>query len=99
MPLYPLRFLELHEEWKSLRDGQHSSMDERMTILPGVFPVGCKLESESTSCTAGDGLHRVDEALSKQTSVVSRVPPSWVAARSVVLRRYSSEAVARYREF
>eukprot|EP00903_Cladosiphon_okamuranus_P010532 g9962.t1 len=78
------RFLELHEEWKSLRDDQSSSMDGRITILPGVFPVGCKLASESASFTAGDGLRAVDEALSRQTSVASRVPPSWVVARQVL---------------
>eukprot|EP00903_Cladosiphon_okamuranus_P010529 g9959.t1 len=78
------RFLELHEEWKSLRDDQSSSMDGRMTILPGVFRVGCKLASESASFTAEDGLRAVDEALSRQTSVASRVPPSWVTARQVL---------------
>lgn len=78
------RFLELHKQWKSLRDDQIVDMDKRMIILPGVFPVGCKLESESASYTAVDGLRAVDEALSKQTSVVSRVPPSWIAARSAI---------------
>lgn len=82
------RFLEMHKEWRSLRDRQSSSMDEHMTILPGVFPVGCKLASESASFTAGDdGLRAVDEALSRQTSVVLSVPPSWVAARRVVRGR------------
>lgn len=64
-----------------MRHRQNSNMDERMTILPGVFPVGCKLESESTSYSAKDGLQAVEEALSEQTVVVSLVPPSWVAAR------------------
>eukprot|EP00752_Nemacystus_decipiens_P001882 g1813.t1 len=78
------RFLQLHQEWKSLRDGQNSNMDTRMTILPGVFPVGCKLENESVSYTAEDGLQAVDGALSKQTAVVSCLPPSWVAARDLL---------------
>ena len=73
--------MELHEEWKSLRDYQSSSMDGRMTVLPGILPVGCKLATESASYTARDGLHAVDEALSRQKSVASSVPPSWVAAR------------------
>lgn len=73
-----LRFLEIHKKWKSLRDG---NTDERMTILTGVFPVGCRLASVSASYTAGDGLQAVEEAISTQPSVASRVPPSWVAAR------------------
>lgn len=76
-------FLELHAEWKSKRRGPDANIDERMTVLPGVFPVGCKLESESRA-TMDDGLQAVDEALSKQASVASRVPPSWAAARRVV---------------
>lgn len=56
-------------------------MDTQMTILSGILPVGCKLASESASYTAGDGLQAVDEALSKHMGVISRVPPSWVAAR------------------
>ena len=63
-------------------------MDARMVILPGVFPVACKLETESASYTAEDGLQAVEEALSKQASVVSLVPPSWVAARQVFRLRY-----------
>eukprot|EP00903_Cladosiphon_okamuranus_P017025 g15690.t1 len=78
------RFSELHKKWKALRHRQNSSIDKRMSILPGVFPVGCKLASESSSHTAGDGLGAVDEALSKQTVVISSVPPSWVAARHVL---------------
>eukprot|EP00752_Nemacystus_decipiens_P006448 g5808.t1 len=78
------RFLHLHQEWKALRDDQNSNTDTRMTILPGVFPVGCKLESESASYASEDGLQAIDGALSKQTAVVSCVPPSWVAARDVL---------------
>eukprot|EP00752_Nemacystus_decipiens_P010711 g9538.t3 len=78
------RFLELHTKWKFLRHRQNSNIDERMTVLEGVFPVGCKLSTESASCTATDGLHAVDEALSKQPVVISSVPPSWVAARNVL---------------
>ncbi len=70
-----------------MRDYQNSSLDGRMIVLPRVFPVGCKLATESASYTAGDGLQAVDEALSKQRSVASSVPPSWVAARWVVWRR------------
>ena len=55
-----------------------------MTILPGVFPVGCKLDSESASYTSEDGLQAIEEALSKQASVGSLIPPSWVAARRVI---------------
>lgn len=85
-PLFPRpSFLELHAEWKSKRRSQNANIDERMTVLPGVFPVGCKLESESRA-TVDDGLQAVDEALSKQASMASRVPPSWAAARRVVRR-------------
>ena len=76
-----LRFLELHKKWKSLRHRKISTIDTRMTVFPGVFPVGCKLATESASCVATDGLQAVDDALSQQTAVVSLVPPSWVAAR------------------
>ena len=79
LALSRLRFLELHEDWKSLR--RSSLLDMRMTIIPKIFPVGCKLESESVSYTAGDGLQAVEEAISTQPSVASLVPPSWVAAR------------------
>eukprot|EP00752_Nemacystus_decipiens_P013632 g12085.t2 len=79
------RFSELHAKWKSLRHRQGSNMDTRMTILPGVFPVGCKLASESADYTSKDGLQAVEEALlSNQMAVVSRVPLSWVAARQVL---------------
>lgn len=77
---YP-RFFELHAKWKSLRHRKDTNMDTQMTILSGILPVGCKLASESASYTAGDGLQAVDEALSKHMGVISRVPPSWVAAR------------------
>eukprot|EP00752_Nemacystus_decipiens_P016836 g15068.t1 len=77
------RFLELHEEWKRLRDGQSTSMDARMTILPGVFPMACKMATESASHTALDGLQAIEDALSKK-SVISSVPPSWVAAWQVL---------------
>lgn len=84
LSLSPLHsFVELHAEWKSKRRSQNANMDERMTTLPGVFPVGCELESESRAPAVDDGLHAVDEALSKQESVASRVPPSWVVARRV----------------
>jgi len=83
----PLRFLELHEEWKSLRWRGNSKIDARMIILPGVFPVACKLESESASYGEEDGLQAVEETLSRQASVVSLVPPSWVAARRVCRRQ------------
>ena len=82
-----LRFLELHKKWKSLRHRQNSNIDGRMVVLDGVFPVGCKLATESASCMTSDGLQAIDEALSKQAVVVSRVPPSWVSARRVVRRR------------
>eukprot|EP00752_Nemacystus_decipiens_P017825 g15981.t1 len=78
------RFLELHMRWKSLRHRQNSNIDERMTILPGILPVGCKLATESSSSTAGDGLQAVDDALSNHTVVISRVPPSWIAARHIL---------------
>eukprot|EP00903_Cladosiphon_okamuranus_P019169 g17631.t1 len=78
------RFLELHTKWKSMRHRQNSSMDERMTVLQGVFPVGCKLAAESASCVEPDGLQAIDKTLSKLTVVISRVPPSWVAARHVL---------------
>lgn len=86
--------MEMHKEWKSLRHDQNSSMDGRMTVLPGIFPVGCTLESESASSTAGDGLQAIDGALSKQTLVASSLPPSWAAAR----RAYGERGVARYRD-
>ena len=73
----------LHTKWKSLRHRQNLNIDERMAILPGIFPVGCKLATESAPYAAEDGLQAVDEALSKQAVVISRVPPSWVAARWV----------------
>eukprot|EP00903_Cladosiphon_okamuranus_P010804 g10207.t1 len=79
-----IEFLELHEDWKSLRQRGNSSMDSRMTIVSGVLPVGCKLESESKSYTSEDGLQAVEEKLSEQESVASLIPPSWVAARQVL---------------
>eukprot|EP00903_Cladosiphon_okamuranus_P012364 g11589.t3 len=78
------RFLELHTKWKSLRHRQNSNIDERMAVLRGVFPVGCKLATESASCVEPDGLEAIDETLSKLAVVISRVPPSWVAARHVL---------------
>ena len=71
-------------------------MDERMTILPDVFPVGCMLESESAACKTEDGLQAFEEALSKQVSVASLIPPSWVAARRVVpITNRESDAESR----
>eukprot|EP00752_Nemacystus_decipiens_P017775 g15937.t1 len=78
------RFLEKHEDWKSLRDNRNSSIDGRMTVLSGVFAVSCRLATESASGTAADGLQAVNEALSRQQSVASCVPQSWVAARQVL---------------
>lgn len=77
------RFLDLHKRWRSLRHEKIASMDGRMTILPGVLPVGCRLDDESrlVDYAAEDGLQAVDNALSRQKSVISRVPPSWTAAR------------------
>lgn len=93
-----LRFSELHAKWKGLRRHQQTNMDQRMTILPGVFPVGCKLETESESRTAAeDGLQAIDEALSKQAGVASFVPPSWVAARRVIKAAVACGGVAQHR--
>ena len=74
-------------------------MDERMTILTGVFPVGCKLATESASYTEADGLLAVEEAISTQPSVASRVPPSWVEARQVVRTGRDLEVKTKYQAF